>query len=237
MSRYVLIVVSLLGCAFCATPVFAQVSALAELYGEGVHQYFAKDYFCAEQTLTRAIDNGSQDPRVFYFRGLAREATGGEGSFDFEEGARLEAAGKTGVNVGQALTRIQGCLRAKIEKARRDGRLHAQQQRALMQQAIPATPSQATPFPTQPPAATDPILGDGLRSPDVEAVPAPIEPAPAGTVPDDSKVNPFNDEATPPAETKPTEDVAPAEGSDPFGGDSAPSQDPPAEGSDDPFGT
>jgi hypothetical protein len=36
--------------------------ALTELYGEGVHRYFAGDSFQAEQMLTRVIESGVEDP-------------------------------------------------------------------------------------------------------------------------------------------------------------------------------
>ncbi len=53
----------------------AQEAVLEELYGSGVHKYFSGDYAGADADLTAAVDGGSRDPRVYYFRGLARLAT------------------------------------------------------------------------------------------------------------------------------------------------------------------
>jgi len=198
-----------------------QGSAVAQLYGEGVHRYFAGDYLGAEQSLTRAVEAGSQDPRVFYFRGLARSAYGGgAGEVDYEEGARLEASGRVGANIGMALTRIQGHERAKLEKARHDARLVVQQQRELLRQSLPPTTPAPVPTPQTPPAATDPFSGDGLRSEQIEVTPAPTEPA---EVSEDAAVNPFTDEPSP-------SDAAPAdEGVDPFSEAETPAATPPAD--------
>jgi len=213
-----------------------QSSAVAQLYGEGVHRYFARDYTGAEQSLNRAVEAGSQDPRVFYYRGLARSAYGGASEMDYEEGARLEASGRVGVNVGLALTRIQGYERVKIEKARHDARLFAQQQRELMRQAEPAVPAPPVTQPAEPPAATDPFSGDGLRSNEVvEVVPAPTE-QPAQQPEDDTAVDPFADEPAP-ATTEPSSGEA-NEGADPFSDPGTPAEpDAPAEveSSEDPF--
>lgn len=208
--------------------VHGQVSAIAQLYGEGVHRYFARDYMGAEQFLSRAIEAGSQDPRAFYFRGLSRSAFGGDGVLDYEEGARLEASGRVGANIGLALTRIQGYERSKIEKARQDARLLAQQQRELARQTAPPPPAPLTPQFAEPPAATDPFSGDGLRSDEVQIVPAPTAPSDNS---DDTAVDPFADE---PSTSDPEAD------SDGFMDDSDPFSDTPAEVveplDDDPFG-
>ncbi|MFO0942194.1 MAG: hypothetical protein U0930_15770 [Pirellulales bacterium] len=91
-------------------------SASSELYGEGVHRYFAHDYAGADQLLTEAIAGGSQDPRAYYFRGLTKEMMGSGGEADFEEGAKLESAGRSGPMISYSLARVQGQVRAKIEK-------------------------------------------------------------------------------------------------------------------------
>ena len=205
-----------------------QSSAVAQLYGEGVHRYFARDYAGAEQFLSRAIEAGSQDPRAFYFRGLARSAYGGGGEFDYDEGARLEASGRVGANIGMALTRVQGYERAKIEKARQNARLFVQQQRELARQAIPALPAPSAPQFADPPAATDPFSGDGLRSDEVEFVPSPTTQPDAA---DDTSVDPFADEPTSPS-SEPTSDGS-MDDTDPFSDIPAEVADPVE---DDPFG-
>ncbi len=207
------------------SPSFAQSDAMVELYGEGVHRYFCNDFSGADQVLSTVVDSGSQDPRAHYFRGLARERAGMGGDMDFETGARLEAEGKRVVDVGGALARIQGNLRSKIEKARRDARIQIQQQqlmmeqaRALMQEAsgavVPAAPSNsgsATPFPTELVPASDIGMEPAAPTPEVS-----------------DATNPFgNEPATPPPPAEPATEAV-----DPFG-TPAPADAPAA----DPFGT
>jgi hypothetical protein len=182
---------------------WAQLVGSGELYGEGVHRYFARDYQGADELLSRAIEAGSQDPRAHYFRGLAREAYGGGGEIDFEEGARLEASGRSGPMIGFSLSRVQGMARIKLEKARRNARVQAAQQRALMQQA--AQPAPVTPPPTTPDAADPFKSGEGVRSPETQPVPEVTD-----TPKSDETVNPFGDE---PMKTEPT---TPADPADPF---------------------
>jgi hypothetical protein len=203
---------------------WAQLVGSGELYGEGVHRYFARDYQGADELLSRAIEAGSQDPRAHYFRGLAREAYGGGGEIDFEEGARLEASGRSGPMIGFSLARVQGIARNKLEKARRDARVQAAQQRALMQKAAP--PAAVTPVPPTTPDAADPFKsGEGVRSADTQTVPE-VTDVPKS----DATTNPFGDE---PMKTEP---ATPADPSDPFADPSAPTTpatDPAA--ADDPF--
>lgn len=185
-------------------------SASSELYGEGVHRYFSHDYAGADQLLTEAIAGGSQDPRAYYFRGLTKEMLGGGGEADFEEGAKLEAAGRSGPMISYSLARVQGQVRAKIEKARRVARIQAAQQRALQQQAAPPV---ALP---QVQGATDPFAGEGTRSGETPA--APVKPET-----NDANTDPFGDE-------KKSDDKK--MDADPFGGDAKPAAD-----ASDPFAT
>ena len=53
-----------------SVPLVAQEAVLGQMYGNGVHAYFAQDYLKAHQYFTTAIEGHSQDPRCFYFRGL-----------------------------------------------------------------------------------------------------------------------------------------------------------------------
>jgi hypothetical protein len=224
-----------------STPnVYGQTSVLDELYGEAVHRYFARDYSAADELLTRAIENGSRDPRVFYYRGLARAAYGGDPLVDFEEGARLEVSGRIGVNVGQSLARIQGHHRVQIEKARQDARLLALQQRERARQAVPTPPPAVLePLRIDPAALSDPFES-GTRSEEADVVPTPV-PTPSDSVePDDSSTDPFADEAlSDPAATSPESLDEPAEvdlfdSPDPFGADDIPSE-PSDSPFDDPF--
>jgi tetratricopeptide (TPR) repeat protein len=103
--------------------------ALATGYGNGVHAYNDGDYQCSYDELSRVIEAGSNDPRVFYFRGLAAHKLGrtDEADADFQQGANLEADGVGGRAVSRALERIQGCDRLKLEQYRSQARVSAVQ--------------------------------------------------------------------------------------------------------------
>lgn len=98
-------------------------------YGTGVHAYNAGDYQCSYEELTRVIEAGSNDPRVFYFRGLAAIKLGrtDEAEADFQQGGNLEADGGGGKSVSRALERVQGCDRLKLEHYRAQARISALQ--------------------------------------------------------------------------------------------------------------
>lgn len=247
MPRFLRYALSLSLC-LVGSQLYAQ-KALTELYGEGVHRYFAGDSFQADQMLSRVIESGVEDPLLYYFRGLAREYQGGGGDFDFEEGARLEATGKRSLGlrngVGDALARIQGQTRVKIEKARRDARVAADQQALLMRRAREAAGEVAPPAvvperaPVVPPTDTTDPFGD----PSSEDVPAPATATDQDIAPEvDAESDPFGDDdpaGDDPAGDDPAgDDPATEEPADPFGTDSAP---PPADDpfppADDPFGT
>ena len=85
---------------------WAQDAVLNHLYGSGVHAYFSNDYARACEFLTSAIDGGTKDPRVYYYRGLTFFQLGRqeEAKLDFQQGAQLEAADVSNFyNVGRAL--------------------------------------------------------------------------------------------------------------------------------------
>ena len=88
----------------------AQDNILGEMYGRGVHAYYAGNYIDAESYLTTAIENGIDDPRAYYFRGILENAQGRttEAESDWAEGAKMEASGTTNVDVGRSLSRFQG---------------------------------------------------------------------------------------------------------------------------------
>ncbi|MDA0809045.1 MAG: tetratricopeptide repeat protein [Planctomycetota bacterium] len=114
----------------CLSPCFAvnlsvanaqEASSPSDLYAEAVIAYFAKDYNTADSGMTRLIEDGTGDPRTYYFRGLSRYASGNldAADIDFEAGARLEHSGLVGVNVPRSLERIQGPVRRVLEDFRR----------------------------------------------------------------------------------------------------------------------
>jgi hypothetical protein len=94
----------------------------AELYGKGVHAYFAADYDQAIGWLTESIAKFDGDPRAYYFRGLATASQSGveAGLADFNQGADVEInrTDRPVYNINGALQRVQGSLRLELEKVR-----------------------------------------------------------------------------------------------------------------------
>ena len=235
MRRWFARAVLIAGCLSLGAPLHAQQDAMSEIYGQGVHRYFAGDYAGAELLLNEVQAAGSEDPRVHYFLGMCKVAQGGgvmAGLADFEAGAQAEAKSKSSYQVGLALTRIQGAARREIEKARLAARSQVRQQQMLEQRARTeaaaagrTTPAAPATVPQGGRNVPDPLTDGGLSG---QATVDPVQP----TSPDTS--NPFADDPATPAPTGPatTTPEAPAEGADPFATPTAE----PAMG-DDPFAT
>lgn len=235
------------------TKMIAQDSVLAELYGHGVHAYFSGQYQQAHEYLSTAIDQGTHDPRAFYFRGLAYSALGrpDEAKADFLKGAELETRGADRVYpVSHSLQRVQGATRMAIERNRTEARLAARTRTVKATQAryeqledaegqVLRNPNRAQPAAAKelvgtPPAsdASDPFGGD--------AQPAEPEPAPEVAAPEPAATGNdlFGDATT---EAMPADDGADAFGADaetdPFADDAAPAttEEQPTEPESDPF--
>lgn len=225
----------------------AQDSVLNEIYGHGVHAYFAGNHSDATQFLSAAIDGGLKDPRAYYFRGIVAYSQGRpyEAESDWQMGAEMEASMSGASSVGRSLSRFQGSGRLKLEQIRQKARLAALTSKAARSNARmseigaasgsapaatppaaipPAASGAVTPPPAAPPAAVadDPFANDSATmaagEPKIES-----DDALEGTL-----GNPFADD---PAGMTGGADPG-AGASDPFatGGGAAP----PA---DDPFGT
>lgn len=114
--------------AFSAVNLPAQDAVLGQLYGNGVHAYFAGDFVKAHDQLTAAVTAGSRDPRVYYYRGLAFLKLGRqeEAVEDFKQGAALESKDlNRSFNVARSLERVQGSARQQLETYRVEARLAA----------------------------------------------------------------------------------------------------------------
>ena len=77
-----------------ANPTVGQdASELRATYGRGVHAYFAGQVAQAEQLFSQAVEAGSTDPRLYYFRSMARLRLGRqfEAEDDMRVGSALEA--------------------------------------------------------------------------------------------------------------------------------------------------
>jgi hypothetical protein len=230
MNRFFLAGVAVLLCGSLGTLARGQDSVLAELYGQGVHSYFAGDLSTARQLLTTAIAEGNKDPRCFYFRGLTSHRLGraSEGNADFKLGALLEASSADRIYpVSDSLQRVQGHMRLQIEKQRQQARLAARLTQNKTQQARfeqmerssqgPArnpsrtVPNAALPAAPATPDKTDPFVDDA----EVKPALAPEKPATVATEPMPAASDPFG--AVTPSTTPPAAAEKPADAaSDPF---------------------
>jgi len=98
---------------------------LRAAYGDGVHAYFAGDYERAYEDLSQAIEAGTDDPRAFYFRGLAalRQGRSDEAEADFTTGAERESSRLGTWAVSRSLERVQGPDRLRLERHRMRARV------------------------------------------------------------------------------------------------------------------
>ena len=164
-------------------PAAAQEGVLSELYGKGVHAYFANRPWVALDHFNTAIDNGSQDPRAHYFRGLTYLQLGDEGSADsdFCVAAALETADSNEFyDVSRALERIQGRQRLVIERYRMQGRLEALQRTKQLEYDRYERIRRAEPNVTIPPEEAPPVEAQpGEPAPEAEPAAPAVPPAAA----------------------------------------------------------
>ncbi|GAA5510548.1 hypothetical protein [Novipirellula caenicola] len=156
----------------------AQNPILSEMYGRGVHSFYAGRYDDANKFLSMAIDNGIKDPRAYYFRGLVATSLGNtyQAEEDWRQGAELEARLGSNASIGRSLARFQGAERLKLEQIRQTARLElmanaasrSQQRYGEIENAAaaatpPATasaPRNAVTPPPIPPEAENPFADD-----------------------------------------------------------------------------
>jgi len=140
MSRSVFAVVATVGFGWLlgSAQVDAQEAVLEQIYGRGVHAYFSQDYQTAHQRFTMAIENGAEDPRVYYFRGLTYMNLGRpeQAEGDFEKGAKLETKDlDRSYNVAKALERVQGAVRLDLEQHRVKARMASLERQQTIRRA------------------------------------------------------------------------------------------------------
>ena len=173
----------------------AQNAVLSETYGSGVHAYFSRDYDQAFTHFNAAVEQGSQDPRCFYFRGLANLQLGrpDEARQDFQSGAQYEATDTNNFyNVGRSLERIQGKRRLIVEKFRASARQAAleranverkaryeefrQEQSRVLREQAEAAPAEPVEPPAPPAAEGEDVFGaEPVEEPAEEPVEKPAE--------------------------------------------------------------
>ncbi len=246
LNKVVCIVGGVLAIGCWGSSASAQQAVMDEFYGTGVHNFYDRDFFQAMQNLSVAIDGGSQDPRAYYYRGLARMRSGDvQGAHaDLQKGSALETADVDQFYpVAKSLERIQGSERSTLERYRALARAQARQRQlrrdavryeerrrheAQVLRSVPVGP---------PPAALGVAPATAVEAPaPADAAPA-AAPAAAATPMPPAAGSPFDAPAGAPAEA-PTDDPfapaadAPAAADDPFGA-TMPADDPAA--AEDPF--
>ena len=236
MRTYVAVGFALVGLMIGAqSRVAAQDSVLAEFYGAGVHSYFSGQYQDAHEYLTTAIEQGSRDPRAFYFRGLAYARLGrpDEAKSDYNKGAELEMAGADRVYpVGTSLQRVQGRLRLGVERHRQKARLAARTRdmkakaaryerlQNAEEQVLRNNPSRPEPAAAQDLVGEQPAPAGADLFASEEETPAPAPAAAAAATPEDTGGGGlFDDAADPMPEVMEEGDAF--SGDDPFAEDDA----------------
>ena len=152
-----------------------QDELLADLYGRGVHAYFEGEFDTAHKLLSDAIEQKTQDPRCYYFRGATYTRLGrsDQATKDFQQGARLEAQDTQDTYpVNRSLQRVQGKVRITLEVHRQQARLelrkYEERRQRIRYETLQASEK------------------DVLRNPQPQA------PANVPKVPDDAKLDPSN---------------------------------------------
>jgi len=151
---------------------------LGRLYGQGVHAFFDGEYAKAHKFLSMAIDAGSTDPRVYYFRGLALQKLGRPEAAeeDFATGGKFEAEDVDNnyqYKVAFALQRVQGSNRLEIETHRQQARIAERKRQREAESGGSAVGRPATTLPSPTPRVDDTPPAD---SPVDDA---PVDDAPA----------------------------------------------------------
>jgi hypothetical protein len=220
MSRSIVLLIGGL-VSLSTVSLFAQDVVLGQKLSYGVHAYFAGDYLKAYEELTAAVDGGSKDPRVFYFRGLSYEKLGREveAKQDFKHGADLESRDADKFyNVSKSLERVQGTSRVTLESFRINARMAVLEENErlhkLRYEAIQR--EEARVLRDMPPAPSESMTKQ-------TAAEKPVEPA-AKTNAEPAAADPFGAAEEKPAakaEKKPSAKAAKDAGGDedPFGGD------------------
>lgn len=96
--------------------------ALLQVSADGKEAFLAGKHKVAVQLLDVAVANGSNDPRTYYFRGLAKQELGlsDEAAIDYKRAIGLELHPANRIDVDLALESIQGEARLALKKYRHE---------------------------------------------------------------------------------------------------------------------
>ena len=109
-------------CLLSSTSHGADRASNDSLLNNALGAWRSGDLASAEKLLSEIIENGTDDPRPLYFRGILSEQTGKDGSADLRAAAKLEAETSTASLVNRSIERTQGPLRVRIERYRLEAR-------------------------------------------------------------------------------------------------------------------
>jgi hypothetical protein len=189
-----------------------QESAIAEVYGKGVHAYFARNYTDGYRYLSEAISAGTQDPRAYYFRGLCLMQLGREpdAKLDFTQGTKLEMAGLEQFgDISRSLERVQGNARRTLETYRSQARMAVvssqQRQRMGRFETVQSQPAEGA-------APANAAEGAPAAAPPANPFAAGKSEMPANPFAASKPEAPANPFAAPPAAAPPAAAAAPAQG-------------------------
>ena len=124
-----LVFCSFLGGTVFAADFFVDAEESDTIYGNGVHAFFDSDYEEAVNILSKAEEIKNNDPRSYYFLGLAylRQKKTEQADQYFKKAAQMEYSGRSlrDYAISESLRRIQGEERLRIEKIRTEERTNA----------------------------------------------------------------------------------------------------------------
>ncbi len=111
--------------------VFDKQNRAEQLYGQGVHAFFDNDFVASKKLLHEVEKLGSEDPRPYYFLAMSylRLNENKKADHYFDKAAQFEWEGRSirDYNVADALMRIQGNERLKLEKYREKAKTNWQE--------------------------------------------------------------------------------------------------------------
>ena len=174
-----------------------KAKALDGMYTEARGAYFAGDYQRAGLLLDQIIKHETQDPRVYYYRGLCLEQLKRheDAAEDFAAAVQLELSPGNRINVDVALEKVQGDIRIALESHRHELLSTLRRQKRIEQQQLiaklvqsrlgsvgasavstapsPGTVASTSPMPSPGPGAVTPPPAAGTTTPTPATTPAP----------------------------------------------------------------
>ena len=219
---------------------YGNQTLLNEIFGRGIHAYYVGNQDDAQKMFTSAIENGLEDPRVYYFRGIVSFDLGNteEAISDWERGAEIEANSRVNFTVGRSISRFQGSGRVQLESIRQAAKLSAMEARMERAEIRYGEIANAN---IPPSTSSKGIAPPPIPSDIVNPFAADIAVGQASLEDDDALKNAMNDPFAGEASAAP-ESTNAAAGNDPFSGGAAATNDPfgsndAAPANKDPFGS